>query len=407
MTARATATTAQGRPDVRASPLRRPDVVIALAVYAATRVFAWVVISRAATHQQPSVWTPQHSGYLDMASLWDAQWYRIIATQGYPVPLPVDANGVVQQSAWAFFPGFPYLVKVVMAATGLSFSAAAVLTNLVLGALLVVVVLALLQRVVGRHAGLAGVVLLCVFPSAPTLQIAYSEALGLLLLALALLWLVQRRYALTAVVVVLLALTRPVVAPFAGVVLVHLLVRWRAHPADPFPTRQRVQVVVLGLLSALSSLLWPAIVGWSTGVSLAYAHTQAAWRTGGEVRPFSQAWWIARLLFGGDALPVALLGALVYTAVVLSPWGRRVGGELQAWLLLYPAYLLAATEPWTSTYRYLLLLFPLGSVVAGIGRSRPRLMWAGVVLLALVGLALQVRWVDELLVFVPPTDYPP
>jgi hypothetical protein len=168
-----------------------------------------------------------------------------------------------------------------------------------------------------------------------------------------------------------------------------------------------VQVVVLGLLSALSSLLWPAIVGWSTGVSLAYAHTQAAWRTGGEVRPFSPAWWIAQLLFGDDALLVVSLGGVAYTALVLSPWGRRVGGELQAWLLLYPAYLLAAIEPWTSTYRYLLLLFPLGSVVAGILRSRPRLMWAGVVLLALVGLALQVRWVDELLVFVPPTDYPP
>jgi hypothetical protein len=381
--------------------------VISLAVYAATRVFAWVVISRAATHQQPSVWTSQHPGYLDMASLWDAQWYRIIATQGYPVPLPVDANGVVQQNAWAFFPGFPYLVKAVMAVTGLSFPAAAVLTNLVLGALLVVVVLALLQRVAGRHAGLAGVVLLCVFPSAPTLQIAYSEALGLLLLALALLWLVQRRYALTAVVVVLLALTRPVVAPLAGVVLVHLILRWRAHPADPFPTRERVHVVVVGLLSALSSLLWPAIVGWSTGVSMAYAHTQAAWRTGGEVRPFSPAWWIARLLFGDDAALVVVLGALIYAAVVLSPVGRRVGGELQAWLLLYPVYLAAATEPWTSTYRYLLLLFPLGSVVAGSLRSRPRLMWAGVALLALVGLALQVRWVDELLVFVPPTDYPP
>jgi hypothetical protein len=407
MTARATATTAPRRRDERASPLRRPDVVISLAVYAATRVFAWVVISRAATHQQPSVWTSQHPGYLDMASLWDAQWYRIIATQGYPVPLPVDANGVVQQNAWAFFPGFPYLVKAVMAVTGLSFPAAAVLTNLVLGALLVVVVLALLQRVAGRHAGLAGVVLLCVFPSAPTLQIAYSEALGLLLLALALLWLVQRRYALTAVVVVLLALTRPVVAPLAGVVLVHLILRWRAHPADPFPTRERVHVVVVGLLSALSSLLWPAIVGWSTGVSMAYAHTQAAWRTGGEVRPFSPAWWIARLLFGDDAALVVVLGALIYAAVVLSPVGRRVGGELQAWLLLYPVYLAAATEPWTSTYRYLLLLFPLGSVVAGSLRSRPRLMWAGVALLALVGLALQVRWVDELLVFVPPTDYPP
>jgi hypothetical protein len=378
-----------------------------LAVYAATRVFAWVVISRAATRQLPSVWTGEHSGYLDMASLWDAQWYRLIAVQGYPVPLPVDANGVVQQNAWAFFPGFPYTVKAVMALTGLSFSAAAVLTNLVLSAFVVVVVLKLLQRVAGRQAGLAGAVLLCVFPSAPTLQIAYSEPLGLLLVALALLWLIERRYLLTGCVVVLLALTRPVVAPFAGVVLVHLIVRWRAHPRDPFPPRQRVQVVLLGLLSAGSSLLWPAIVGWATGVGLAYAHTQAAWRTGGEVRPFSPALFIARLLLGEDAVPVLVLVSLVFAALVLSPWGRRVGGELQAWLLLYPAYLLAATEPWTSTFRYLLLMFPLGAVAAGTLRSRPRLMWVLVLALAVVGLALQVRWVDELLVFVPPTDYPP
>jgi hypothetical protein len=409
MTARSTATTTTSgsRRDVRPLRLRRPDVVVALAAYAMTRVFAWVVISRAATHQQPSVWTGKRSGYLDMASLWDAQWYRLIATQGYPVPLPVDANGVVQQNAWAFFPGFPYTVKAVMALTGLPFSAAAVLTNLVLGALLVVVVLTLLQRVAGRHVGLAGVVLLCAFPSAPTLQIAYSEPLGLLLVALALLWLIERRYGLTACVVILLSLTRPVVAPFAGVVAVHLALRWRARRREAFPAKQRVQVVLLGLLSAASSLLWPGIVGWVTGVGMAYARTQAAWRTGGEVRPFSPAWWIARLLFGEDALLVLVLGSLAFVAVVLSPWGRRVGGELQAWLLLYPTYLLAATEPWTSTFRYLLLMFPLGSVAAGILRSRPRLMWAAVLALAAVGLALQVRWVNELLVFVPPTDYPP
>ena len=407
MTARSTATTSGSPRDVRPVRPRRPDVLVALAVYAVTRVFAWVVISRAAGHQQPSVWTGERSGYLDMASLWDAQWYRLIAIQGYPVPLPVDANGVVQQNAWAFFPGFPYTVKAVMALTGLPFSAAAVLTNLVLGALVVVVVLRLLQRVAGRQVGLAGVVLLCAFPSAPTLQIAYSEPLGLLLLALALLWLVERRYGPAACVVILLALTRPVVAPFAGVVAVHLLLRWRARRRDQFPVTERVQVVLLGLLAAVSSLLWPGIVGWVTGVGMAYERTQAAWRTGGEVRPFSPAWSIARLLFGERAMLVLVLGSLVFVAVVLSPWGRRVGGELQAWLLLYPAYLLAATEPWTSTFRYLLLMFPLGSVVAGILRSRPRLMWAGVLALAAVGLALQVRWVNELLVFVPPTDYPP
>jgi hypothetical protein len=394
-------------PATRATRLRRSDVVVALVVYAATRVFGWVVISRAAGHQLPSIWTGEHSGYLDMASLWDGQWYKIIATQGYPVPLPVDAQGVVQQNAWAFFPGFPYAVKAVMAVTGLSFAPAAVLTNVVLGACAVVVVLALLQRTSGRRAALAGAVLLCVFPSAPTLQIAYSEALGLLLLALALLWLVERRYLLTAVVVLVLALSRPVVAPFALVVLVHLVVRWRGRGRDPFPVPERVQVVLLGLLSAASSLLWPAVVGWLTGVGSAYTRTQGTWRSGGEVRPFSQAFGIARILLGEHGVTWLVLGALAFAGVVLSPLGRRLGAELQAWLLAYPGYLLAVTEPWTSTFRYLLLMFPLGALAAGVLRSRPRLMWAVVVVLSVVSLALQVRWVEDLLVFVPPTDYPP
>ncbi|HET8615621.1 MAG TPA: hypothetical protein VFL94_08870 [Actinomycetales bacterium] len=407
MTARAPVATTRRQPDGGTPALRRPDVLVALAVYAVTRAFAWVVISRAATRQLPSIWTGDHSGYLDMATLWDAQWYKIIATQGYPVPLPLDAAGGVQQNAWAFFPGFPYTVKAVMTVTGLSFSPAAVLTNLVLGACAVVVVLQLLQRVAGRHAGLAGVVLLCAFPSAPTLQIGYSEALGILLLALALLWLVERRYGLTAVVVLLLALSRPVVAPFAVVVLVHLVVRWRRRGRDPFGAAERVQVVALGLFAAASSLLWPAIVGWTTGVASAYAETQGTWRSGGQVRPFSQAFGIARLLLGEHGVLWLLLGCLLFTVVVLSPWGRRVGAELQAWLLAYPAYLLAATEPWTSTFRYLLLMFPLGAAAAGAVRGRPRLMWGAVVVLALVGLVLQVEWVDHLLVFVPPTDYPP
>jgi hypothetical protein len=208
-------------------------------------------------------------------------------------------------------------------------------------------------------------------------------------------------------VVLVLALSRPVVAPFALVVLVHLIVRWRARHRDPFPMQERVQVVLLGLFSAASGLLWPAIVGWVTGVGSAYAKTQGTWRSGGEVRPFSQAFGIARLLLGEHGVLWLLLGCLAFTGIVLSPWGRRVGAELQGWLLAYPAYLLAATEPWTSTFRYLLLMFPLGAVAAGVLRDRPRLMWAAVAVLSVVGLVLQVRWVNHLLVFVPPTDYPP
>ena len=380
------------------------DVVLALGVYALTRVWGAIAISRAATRQLPSIWTGPRSGYFDLAQLWDAQWYRIIATQGYPLPLPMDAAGAVQQNAWAFFPGFPYTVKAVMALTSLPFSPAAVLLNVVLGGCAVVVLLRLLQRVAGRRAGLGAVVLLAALPSAPVLQIAYSESLALLLLALALLWLVERRYALTAVVVLLLSLTRPVVAPFAVVVLVHLIVRWRGRRTDPFPAQQQAQVVALGFFSAVSSLIWPVVVQVATGVPSAYTRIQGAWRSGGTVQgPFEQTLGISRLLWGEPGPRWLVLGALGLLALVLSPLGRAMGAELRTWVLAYPTYLLAVIEPWTSTFRYALLAFPLLVLVGGVRRLGPAL----VVVLALVGLAYQVRWVDELLLFVPPADFPP
>jgi hypothetical protein len=386
-------------------PVRRRqlgDAALLLAVYALTRLWAVAVIQRAAGFQLPSLWTGQDVGYLDMAQLWDAQWYKTIAEQGYPPTLPVNAAGVVQQNAWAFFPGFPMTTEVVMAVTGLPFSAAAVLLNVVLGACTVLVLLRLLTQVAGRRVAIGGVVLLCTFPASPVLQIGYSESLALLLLSLSLCWLVERRYLLCAAAVLALSLSRPVVAPLALVVLVHLVVRWRARVEDPFPATQRLQVIGLGILTAGSTLLWPAIVAAVTGVPDAFRLTQGAWRTNGRVEPFEQSLGIARLLWGDRGPWYLLFGAVALAGVLLSPWGRRLGLELRAWSVAYPAYLLAATEPWTSTFRFLLLAFPLGALAAVTARWR----WA-VAVLAVAGLLLQVWWVDELLVFTPPADYAP
>jgi hypothetical protein len=379
-----------------------PDAAKLLAFFAVTRVWAAVFIERAADRQLPSIWTGPRSGYFDMAQLWDGQWYKIIAEQGYPASLPLDQAGNVQQNPWAFFPGFPYTVKPVMALTGLPFSQAAVLVNLLLAACAVYVVMKVLQRVAGRRYGLWGAMLLCAVPSAPALQIAYSESLALLLLALACWWLLNRDYLLCAVAVVALALTRPIVAPFALVVLTHLVVRWQRRRADPFPTTERLQVVGLGLLAALASLIWPVLVGVAVGSSDAYERTQGAWRSGGVIQPFHQSMGIVHLLWGERGPWYLLAGAAAYVVLLLSPWGRRVGAELVTWCLAYPFYLLAVTEPWTSTFRYLLMLFPLCAVVAGLLRSR----WL-VAAAALLGLVWQVHWIDDLLLFVPPTDYPP
>ncbi|GAB3679025.1 hypothetical protein [Angustibacter aerolatus] len=394
--------TARPRPRV---PL--PDVGLALAAYVLTRLVGWVVISRAARDQLPSIWTGPRSGYLDLAQLWDAQWYKTIAVAGYPDGLPLGPTGAVQQNAWAFLPGFPMSTRAVMAVTGLDFGASAVLLNVVLGGCAVVVVHRLVRLLAGRGVALAAVVLLCTLPPAPVLQIAYSETLGLLLLALALLLLVERRYRWCAVVVLVLSLSRPVVAPFALVVLAHLVARWRARGREPFPRRQRVEVVGLGLLSAASSLLWPVLVGRLTGVPDAYQRTQGTWRSSGTVEPVTQTLGISRLLWGEHGPWLVLAGTLVLLAVVATPLGRPAGPELRTWSFVYPLYLAATLEPWTSTFRYLLLEWPLLVVLLARLRRVPlvlALLTAGLAVLGLVG---QVQWVHHLLVFVPPTDYPP
>ncbi len=314
----------------------------------------------------------------------------------------------MQQNAWAFFPAFPYTVRAVMAVTGLPFSQAAVLTNLVLGALAVVVLLQLLQRVAGRRAGLAGVLLLCAFPSAPVLQIAYSETLFLLLFAVATLWLVERRYEACAVAVLALSFTRPVVAPFAVMVAGHLVARWRSsrHEArsDPLPRRDVGRIVALGLFTAVSVLWWPAIVQLATGEPNAYARIQGAWRTGGVIQgPFEQTLEIVHILWGDRGPTYLVVGSIAYVALIVSPLARPLGPELRTWCVAYPTYVLAVHEPWTSTYRYALFLFPLLVLPARL--RRVGLLLVGV--LAVVGLVLQVRWVDVLLVFTPPTDFPP
>jgi hypothetical protein len=397
--------------DLLARCRARPDVLLVLAWYCATRVWGAVLIRRAADGQLPSVWTGPRSAYLDIAQLWDGQWYKIIAESGYPLPLPADQLGVVQQNAWAFFPGFPYTVQSVMVVTGLPFGPAAIATNLVLGACAVVVVMRVIRMVAGRRAAVGGAVLLCAFPSAPTLQIAYSESLALLLLALSVQYLLQHRYGWCLVAVLALALTRPVVAPFALVVLAHLAGRlrasrgwygWGERPRESFRAGQVGRVVLLGLVAAGSSLLWPALVGFFTGSADAYERTQAAWRSGGVVQPFKQAVGIAHLLWGEHGGWWLLLGGALLVVLVVSPWGRRLGPELGAWTVAYPLYLVAVTEPWTSTFRYLLLMFPLLALVAvAVRRSWP------VLGLAAVGLWLQWVWIHDLLIFTPPTDFPP
>ncbi|EBP5414875.1 hypothetical protein YI00_24870, partial [Salmonella enterica] len=183
--------------------------------------------------------TPAGVGHLfptvgDILQSWDSVWYRRIAVGGYPVPLPADPEtGLLTYSAWAFYPAFPMLVRVLMW-TGLPFDVAAVGLNLVLGATCTVLVwkcfnfaLHAAPQPARERLALVAALLWCLYPATAILVMPYTEALAGALIALSLWLLMRRSYAWVAVVTIALGFTRAAAPAIACAAIAHLVLRWR------------------------------------------------------------------------------------------------------------------------------------------------------------------------------------
>lgn len=384
-----------------------------IVVYGATRLWSTAVFLLAAAGQPVSYWAQAAPDYPTFVGLfWDGSWYRTIAEQGYPATLPRGPDGTVQQSAWAFFPLFPLLVRGLMAVTGGSWAVLAPASALVLGWGAALVLDRLVQRqaearqgrVAARRLALGTVLIVGTFPAAPALQVAYSESLALLLVVLALWFLVRRSYVAAVPVVLALGFTRAVALPMAAVVAVHLVLRWRDHRAgrERLGTGEAVQIFGLALAAGVAGVAWPAVVGWVTGVPDAYVLTQSAWRgtfSSAPVVPWVQ---MSQYLLGAAGPVVLVLAVVVVGGLALSRGAGAAGPEVQAWGVAYLGYLLLVAFPQSSLFRFLLLAFPLALATAGIARTRGRL-------LAVAGIlaAGQLGWVVWLWQLTAPTSWPP
>ncbi len=414
--------TSRGRHELAGRALGRP-VLTVLVVYALSRVVSLAAIWVAATwFQNPAGVGHPDPTVGDVIGLWDGVWYQRIVEDGYPVPLPVDADtGRVTYSAWAFYPLYPYLVKAVMV-TGLPFAVAGALVNLVLGAVAVVLIHALFRS--SYHAArqpqrerlaLVAACLWCFYPTTSVMLKPYTEALAVALVAGALLVLVRRQYLLVAALAVPIGFTRGV-APALGIaVLIHLVARWREDRAAgrrPIAGQRVGAVAMLGALG-VSAVAWPVVAGVATGVPTAFFDVQAAWGQKPADGPFVlwfQWAWESKGLFGVVVL-VALAGT--YVALVLGRHGRWLSLEMRAWALAYPVFLFAVVRPITSMWRFLLLDMPLAALLASVAMRTANGQqvvphWkrrVGVVVLVLLGGI--TWWTCSLLTYTPWGSFPP
>ncbi|WP_167264167.1 glycosyltransferase family 39 protein [Paenarthrobacter ilicis] len=388
-------------------------------MYVLARLVSACIFMAAAIHQGTNPWFPPAPDYWNFITIWDGRWYQEAVDNGYPSVLPVDANGVVAENAWAFYALFPLLAKGLSVITGLGTFPSLTVIAMVAGLAAVLVIYKLFREFAGRRTAMWGAIFVSTFPISPILQVPYAESLNLLLLAASLLLVVRRRYLAAIPAVVLMCLSRPAGVPFAA--MVGLLLVWklwqrfgpasqatRTAPVDGAKAESTPSLLSLAALvvaSGLAALAWPAIAWAVTGDPAAYTRTETAWR-GHDLVPFKPWFDTGRMLFGPvlGVLAPFVVTALFVLAMMSKPV-RALGTELRLWCACYMGYLLVFLHPQTSTFRLLLPLFPLALGAALLSKSKA---YRGTVVVMF--LLLQIVWVVWLWAWAPLPgggDYPP
>ncbi len=369
--------------------------VVVLAVFVASRIVTTTFMVALFVVATAENWTfashRSNPDFFTFSGSWDASYYKQIATQGYSPSIPTDADGNVEQNAWAFLPLYPLIARAVMAVTGLGFYPAGVIVAIVFGAVAALVLYRLVASKAGATSGLWAAILFCFGPLSFVLQIAYAESLFFALLFASLWAAMSRRFWLVIPFGVLAAFTKPgalAIPLMLAVVFVVRLVEQRKEPAaEPFPRRERIAMVAAGVSTAVAGLAWPLIASTVTGFPGAYVQTELSWWTGfvGRVAfiPLTP-WFVLTVKYA------SVFGALLVLAVIVAfiwmltrPSVRALGVEIVAYAASYALYLFAVFLPQQSLFRLLLPLSPLLGAQGLTHSRRARSIVLG------VGIALQ------------------
>lgn len=156
--------------------------------------------------------TPEPSAYhtiTEVLTSWDGRWYLELVRRGYPDSIPPNITYDQLEARAAFFPVYPWTVRLVDAVLPGGDTLAALVVNFLLGALSVVLVGLLARRLFSISVAARSMTLYAVFPGSFVLSFAYSEAVLMVLAAACLLFLVDERWLLAGLTAAVATGARP------------------------------------------------------------------------------------------------------------------------------------------------------------------------------------------------------
>jgi hypothetical protein len=314
---------------------------------------------------------------------WDGLWYLEIVRRGYPRSIPENITYFQDEARAAFFPVYPYLVRVfdVVFPGGDTFAALG--ANLILGAVAVVLVGVLAMRLCGDDTEIAAraMVLFAVFPGSFVLSFAYSETTMIVLVAACLILLVDERWVLAGLVGALATGTRPngLAVVVACVVASIIAIRARRDYAS----------LAAPLLSPLGFIGFQVFLASHTDESTPWFRVQReAWAEGTSFGATAVGNTLS-FLSSPLSSPTNALTAVTLLALLASgwcAWKHRLPWPVLAYVVAI-VVLMLVPETVTARPRFLFTAFPLVIPVAAWWPRRDRIGWELVMVMCGAGLA--------------------
>ncbi len=319
-----------------------------------------------------------HHGWVADLSTWDGAWFLRAAEHGWPAQLP-SVGGHVAASPLAFFPLFPLLIRAVAAISGLGPGTVGLLLSGLGGLGAVWAVGALTRHFAGPAKAERAALLFALSPGSFVFSLIYAEGIVIVLIALGLLALLERRWWRAGVLGALASATSPVGLAFAA--------SCAATALYQILRRRTWSSLGAALLSPMGFVLWTLYL---------WRHTGTFWA------------WRLTERYGWNSFPSLLYPLRVLGKFLTNPLSPTMTGQILFWGTLVSAYLVylmfreaqplpvvayglaavvlfATSSPVGLRPRFIMLAFPLTIAAASRFEGRAYRLVLG---LSVIGLAL-------------------
>ncbi|MER7750614.1 glycosyltransferase family 39 protein [Kitasatospora sp. NPDC097643] len=163
----------------------------------------------------------------DVLGTWDGIWYQRIAENGYnPELIPLHGWPLASyyENSAAFFPLYPWLMRLVGAVTGLGPYGSGIVVSVVASLVAAAGIFAVAERLGGFRAGVIAAVIWGLFPGSGVEWAVYSDSLFVALSAWACYCVMTRRWLTAGLLALVAGLNRPTAAALIAAVSIAALV---------------------------------------------------------------------------------------------------------------------------------------------------------------------------------------